>query len=172
MLLKVLFIFLVILAALQTNKYVSRWIKRLALAKGTSTDRTFNLQKTFQFIIFCAAISICLIGLGIGYSELDLFFSSVFAVIGVALFAQWSILSNITASVMLFFFFPYKVGQYIAIMDKDKDKVISGKLIEISIFYVLIELESGEKMTYPANFIFQNPIAYRKMHDDNDPTQE
>ena len=171
MLLKAVLILLIILITLQANKHATRWIKKLALAKGASVDRTFNLQKTFQFFIFCIAISVSLVTLGIGYSELDLFLSSVFAVIGIALFAQWSILSNITASVMIFFFFPYKVGQHIALMDKDKEKIIRGKLVEISIFYILLELESGEKMTYPTTLVFQNPIAYKKAEKDDDITQ-
>ena len=38
---------------------------------------------------------------------------------GVAMFAQWSILSNITSGIILFFSFPFKIGDLILIHDKD-----------------------------------------------------
>jgi MscS family membrane protein len=44
--------------------------------------------------------------LGAKTSDITLVFSSVFAVIGIALFAIWSILSNITSGVIMFFSFP------------------------------------------------------------------
>ena len=66
----------------------------------TYVSKMLNLGFTAIFILL-----ICLV-LGIGYGQLAIFFSSVFAVVGVALFAQWSILSNITASLIIFFGFP------------------------------------------------------------------
>src|SRR5690606_21366399 len=57
--------------------------------------------------------------LGVDGKDISLVFSSVFAVIGIALFAIWSILSNITSGIIMFFSFPYKVGDKIQIHDKD-----------------------------------------------------
>jgi small-conductance mechanosensitive channel len=79
-----------------------------------------------------------------------------FAVIGVALFAQWSILSNITASVVIFFGFPYRVGDRIKVTDADFD--ISGTLEEISLFHVLIRTDGQNLITYPNNLILQKPV--------------
>jgi len=56
---------------------------------------------------------------GVNFRDLGVLLSSVFAVIGVALFAQWSILSNVTAGVIIFFSYPYKIGNMIRIMDKE-----------------------------------------------------
>jgi small-conductance mechanosensitive channel len=81
--------------------------------------------------------------------------SSVFAVLGVALFAQWSILSNITASLIIFFGFPYRVGDKIKVMDKDDD--ISGVIEEISLFHVLIR-RGDELITYPNTLILQKGV--------------
>ena len=92
---------------------------------------------------------------GIGYSEISIFLSSVFAVIGIALFAQWSILSNITASLIIFFGFPYRVGDYIKIIDKDDD--IYGVIEEISLFHVLIKRDE-ELITYPNILILQKGV--------------
>ena len=50
---------------------------------------------------------------------LSIYFASIFTVIGVGLFVNWSILSNLTASVILFFFFSYRIGCEIKIVDGD-----------------------------------------------------
>jgi small-conductance mechanosensitive channel len=74
----------------------------------------------------------------------------------VALFAQWSILSNITASMVIFFSFPYRVGDVIKVTDSDFD--LSGTVEEISLFHVLIRNRQGNLITYPNSLILQKPV--------------
>ena len=66
---------------------------------------------------------------GLDFSRLVVLASSFFAVLGVAMVAQWSILSNITASITIFFAFPYKIGDRIRILDKDD--TVTGVITEI-----------------------------------------
>ena len=79
-----------------------------------------------------------------------------FAAIGVAIFAQWSILSNITASLIIFFGFPYRVGDPIKVTDSNFD--LSGTVEEISLFHVLIRSGDGNLNTYPNTLILQKPV--------------
>lgn len=117
----------------------------------TYVSRMLNLGFTAVFVLL-----VCLV-LGIGYGQLAIFFSSVFAVVGVALFAQWSILSNITASLIIFFGFPYRVGDWVKVVDKDDE--ILGQIIEISTFHVIIHRLSGDVVTYPNNLILQKAVV-------------
>jgi hypothetical protein len=64
---------------------------------------------------------------GVEYAQISIFLSSVFAVIGVALFAQWSILSSVNASMIIFFGFPYHGGDKIRIIDLKKTSQASSK---------------------------------------------
>jgi small-conductance mechanosensitive channel len=117
----------------------------------TYVTKMLNLGFTAIFILL-----VCLV-LGIGYGQLAIFFSSVFAVVGVALFAQWSILSNITASLIIFFGFPYRVGDWVKVVDKDDE--ILGQILEISTFHVIIERLSGDIVTYPNSLILQKAVV-------------
>nr|WP_317196344.1 mechanosensitive ion channel domain-containing protein [Salegentibacter tibetensis] len=94
---------------------------------------------------------------GIGVTELSLIFSSVFAVIGVALFAVWSILSNITSGVILFFSFPYKIGDKIKIHDKEMP--IEAIIEDIKAFHLHLRTLDGELVTYPNNLILQKAVS-------------
>ena len=89
--------------------------------------------------------------------DLALIFSSVFAVIGVALFAIWSILSNITSGIIMFFNFPYKIGDKIKIHDKDMP--IEALIEDIKAFHLHLRTDDGELITYPNNLILQKAVS-------------
>ena len=103
-----------------------------------------------------AFISIVIIW-GVKKDQIFLFISSVFAVAGVASFAQWSILSNITAGIILFFSYPFKIGDRIKIHDKDFP--IEGEIDDIKAFYVILKSSDGEMITYPNNLLMQKGIS-------------
>ncbi len=131
-------------------------IRRLGRSKQVSEVRIKYLEKTSQILLFLVFLIVLCLILGLGYGQISLFLSSAFAVIGVALFAQWSILSNITASMVIFFGFPYRVGDKIKVTDADFD--LSGTVEEISLFHVLIRTAAGNLVTYPNTLILQKPV--------------
>ena len=56
---------------------------------------------------------------GVDQSELLIFLSTILKVLEVAFFAQWSIISNITSTLIIFFNQSIKIGDYLTIMDKE-----------------------------------------------------
>ena len=93
---------------------------------------------------------------GIKTEQLFLFITSVLTVIGVAFFAQWSILSNITAGIIVFFSSPFKIGDTIKILDKDFP--IEAKIVDIKSFYTLLKTAEGQEITLPNNLLLQKGI--------------
>jgi MscS family membrane protein len=89
--------------------------------------------------------------------DLIVLFSSIFAVIGIGLFAIWSILSNVTSGIIMFFSFPYKVGDKIQIHDKDFP--IEGIIEDIRAFQLHLRLENGDLVTYPNNLMLQKAVT-------------
>jgi len=152
---KLILVTLALVAMILSIRLTGSTINRYGQSKGVSLYRIKYISKTitiailFFFLILLANIS------GLEYSQISIFLSSVFAVIGVALFAQWSILSNITASLIIFFGFPYRVGDRIKVLDKDDD--ISGLIEEITLFHVLIK-RGDEVITYPNTLILQKGV--------------
>ncbi|TDR25477.1 mechanosensitive ion channel family protein [Flavobacterium cheniae] len=106
-----------------------------------------------------AFISIVIIW-GVKKDQIFLFISSVFAVAGVASFAQWSILSNITAGIILFFSYPFKIGDKIRIQDKENP--VEGEIHDIKAFYVILKAANGEIITYPNNLLMQKGVSVLK----------
>lgn len=153
---KVISILVCLVAYLFIARAASTAIESLGRSKQVATTRVKYLVKTTNIALFAVTVFVICLILGLGYGEVSLFLSSAFAVIGVALFAQWSILSNITASMVIFFGFPYRVGDRIKVTDADFD--LSGVVEEISLFHVLIRSREGNLVTYPNNLILQKPV--------------
>tara|TARA_R110002051_G_scaffold158592_2_gene229937 strand:+ start:5701 stop:6279 length:579 start_codon:yes stop_codon:yes gene_type:complete len=109
-----------------------------------------------------AAVALTLVW-SVNYKDLGVLLSSVFAVIGVALFAQWSILSNITAGVIIFFSFPFKIGNTIRILDKElidpnSTELDSFVIEDIRAFHLHLRRNNGEILTYPNNLVLQKGV--------------
>lgn len=150
-------IVVVLIVAWFVHRAICKLTHQQGMQKLVPRKRIRYVMRCLQlFSIFAALIIITLI-VGVDYGELSLFLSSVFAVIGVALFAQWSMLSNLTASLLIFFVFPYRVGDLIKVMDKDDD--ISGEIEEIGPFHIHIKSKSGDLITYPNSLLLQKGVV-------------
>ncbi|HET7361764.1 MAG TPA: mechanosensitive ion channel domain-containing protein [Salinimicrobium sp.] len=136
-------------------------LKKTAQRVGRKSDiqitRTRLMFKYINILIVLIASFLLALAWGVGIKDLSLIFSSVFAVIGVALFAIWSILSNITAGIILFFSFPYKIGDKVEIHDKDFP--IKAVIEDIKAFHLHLRTLEGELITYPNNLILQKAVS-------------
>lgn len=146
-----------------TQKQVKKLIKQHAIKNNINEVRSRMITRLLIYGMFFVTLAIIAVYLGLGYQDVSLFVSSAFAVLGVALFAQWSILSNITAGVLIFFAFPYRIGDRIKIVEKDED--MSGVIVEISLFHILLKRDSGDVMTYPNSLMLQKGVV--KMPDNS-----
>ena len=147
---------LLIIATLITLRLVSFFLSKIGNFKKVSEKRVYYISKIFSSLIFIVAFFILAIIWSVSLSGILIFASSIFAVIGVALFAQWSILSNITSSIIIFFTFPSRVGDQIVVMDGDNS--VSGEIVEISLFQIEIKNADGDTVFYPNNLFMQKPI--------------
>ncbi len=109
-----------ILAYVILRRIGQKWIKTLADNKRVELKRKRFVMKSFNASLFLLFVAFFTILLDLGFGDISLFLSSIFAVLGVALFAQWSILSNLTASVLIFFVFPYRIGDRVKVSDKGR----------------------------------------------------
>lgn len=141
-------------------------VHTLADRKNVDSYRTKYIARTIQILLLIFSISLLLSFWGVEYSQVAIFLSSIFAIIGVALFAQWSILSNITGSLIIFFGFPYRVGDKVKVVDKDED--ITGVIEEIALFHVQIR-RGNDLISYPNSVMLQKPVIKLA---DNEPNVE
>lgn len=161
--LKIIYIAFTLVIYAGVYRALSRLVKRIGEANEVRTSRTAYVNKTVQIVLVLITLGIISLILGIDYGELSIFISSAFAVVGVALFAQWSILSNITASIIIFFGFPYRLGDNIRVVEPGLgEEIFEGMIKEISLFHVLIKKSNGDEITYPNSLLLQRPVIKLK----------
>lgn len=139
-----------------TTKIVLRYAK----SNHTVEKRTNLVVKYISIFLYILASIALVIIWGVQTKDLTLAFSSITTVVGVALFAQWSILSNITSGIILFFSFPFKIGDIIRIHDKDFP--IVAEIEDIAAFHVILMTKEGEQIIYPNTLLLQKGISILK----------
>lgn len=147
-------ILLIILLAVKlfSNKAIGRILQRFDLdfERKKITQKIVNLFMIIGTVLTVAGIW------NIDQTQLIVFLTSMLTILGIAFVAQWSILSNITSSLILFFTHPLKIGEDIEIFDKDY--AVSGKVEDISFFFIHIRDVNGHLITIPNNVALQKTI--------------
>lgn len=135
-------------------------ITKISRRNGINLARIHLMNRYVSVTLVILVMLIIPFIFGTNMRDLALVFSSIFAVIGIGLFAIWSILSNITSGIIMFFSFPYKVGDKIQIHDKDFP--LEGIIEDIRAFQLHLRLDNGDLVTYPNNLILQKAVTLVK----------
>lgn len=151
-------LFLLLFFRVVTSKLVRSYAKN----NQTLEHRTNLVVKYIHLLLYMLAAIALIIIWGVKPQDILLAFSSITTVVGVALIAQWSILSNITSGIIMFFSFPFKIGDVIKIHDKDFP--IIGEIKDIGAFHVYLKTYDGEEIIYPNNLLLQKGISILKDH--------
>ena len=141
-----------ILLRFLADKSIDKTVRRNLMDK----TRAKVVKKASNFILLLLLAFITVIIWGVDRSELALFVGSVLTVIGIALFAQWSILSNITSGLILFFNHSVKLDDNINVIDKDYN--IEGRVSDIGLFFVILKTKEGDIISIPSNVFIQKMI--------------
>ena len=135
----------------------TKLVRRYARLSQTIERRTNLVIKYLHLLINILLIVALIIIWGVDTKDIILAISSVATVVGVAMVAQWSILSNITSGIILFFSFPFKIGDTIQIHDKDFPVI--AEIEDISAFYISMVNKDGERVIYPNNLLLQKGVS-------------
>lgn len=149
-----IFTFVFVISTKLVNKTVSNnYLKKV---------RGKIIRKVINLINILVSLTVILIIWGVDQSELTVFIGSLLTVLGIALFAQWSLLSNITSSIIIFFNHPVKLDDTITIIDKDYET--TGRVSDIGVFFIILKTNEGEQITIPSNVFIQKMIK-KKIND-------
>lgn len=161
----------VLILALPVVKFVTRkLIRRYAVLMRKLENRTVQVIRVFSIMINLIFVITLIIVWGVDPHNLLVAISSIFAVIGVALFAQWSMLSNVTAGIIIFFTTPFRINDYIRILDKDMP--FDAHVEDILTFHTILKTKEGEVISYPNSLFFQKGVSIIHVSDwDEEPSE-
>jgi small-conductance mechanosensitive channel len=135
-----------------TKVFVNNTLKQTHLQRG----RRKMVIKAVHLLSFLTSIILLSAIWGLEQSEIAVFVGTILTALGIAFFAQWSLLSNITSSLLLFFNHPVKIGDTIKILDKECP--LEGEVSDLTYFFIHLKNEKGETITIPNSLILQKTI--------------
>ena len=154
---KEIMITLIVLAVfLVLVQIAKRIVKKFAVIRHIDINRRKVILNLIYLCFYLLVAATLAIVWGVNLKEFTVFISSILAVLGVGFFAQWSILSNLTASVILFLNHPLRIGDRIRILDKDFDW--SGEVKDITGFYLFIKTDKNENISIPTSIVMQKGL--------------
>jgi small-conductance mechanosensitive channel len=141
---------------------INNFLKKTRLER----NRRKMAIRAIQLFTTIAAI-ILLTGVwGFKQNEIALFASTILTALGIAFFAQWSLLSNITSSILIFFNHPVKIGDYVKVLHKDYH--FEGEVTEMNYFFVHIKTDDNGIITIPnAHFFDKSFLVSEKKQKHN-----
>lgn len=131
------------------NNYLKK--TRLERSRRKMAIRAVQLFSSMTAIILLTGVW------GFKQNEIALFASTILTAIGIAFFAQWSLLSNITSSILIFFNHPVKLGDYVKVLHKDYH--YEGEVTEMNYFFVHLKTNDNEIITIPNSHFFEKSFA-------------
>lgn len=146
----------IILAFIISKLMTKKIIRKVGISFNYQSGRIKITNRLVGFLLLILLAAMLMIIWGVDQSKLVLFVSTVLTILGVAFFAQWSIISNVTSTLIIFFNHPVKIGDTLTILDKDFQ--IEGKLNDIGIFFIIIKTKENKKITIPSNVFMQKMI--------------
>jgi small-conductance mechanosensitive channel len=137
---------------------ITKSLGKIQLKFGFQKARILLTNKVISILIYITLIVITAFIWGVDEQQLLIYISSFLTILGIAFFAQWSILSNITAGIILFVNYPVKIGDKITILEKDYN--IDGEIKDIGAFFITLKTDKNELITVPNSIILQKNIKY------------
>jgi small-conductance mechanosensitive channel len=139
------------------NDYLKK--TRLERSRRKMAIRAIQLFSTITAITLLTGVW------GFQQNEIALFASTILTALGIAFFAQWSLLSNITSSILIFFNHPVKIGAHIKILHKDY--YYEGEVTEMNYFFVHIKTDNNAIITIPNSHFFEKSFLVSDKKNNN-----
>lgn len=154
---KIIGTFILIILLYLIRFAIRKLITKFSTYSAKTDNRSKLIIKYFNSFLSILFALFFIIFWGVDTDKLLSFFGAAMTFIGVALFAQWSVLSNFTAGMIMFFAFPFKIGDRIKIHDKDFP--IEAEIDDIKAFHTILITEEGERISYPNNLFLQKSVV-------------
>jgi small-conductance mechanosensitive channel len=136
-----------------TKNFVNNSLKHTNIQRG----RRKMIVKAVQLLSFLMAIVLVSAIWGLKQNEIAVYVGTILTAIGIAFFAQWSLLSNVTSSLLLFFNHPVKIGDKIKVLDKDCP--FEGEVTDLTYFFIHVKTNEGEITTIPNSVLLQKSVS-------------
>ena len=116
-----------------------RVLRRVGAHYHWPIELTVPISGVVRWLMVVGAFLLILERLGVSAAVLWTAFSSFAAVGAVAFFAAWSVLSNFFCALLIFTARPFRLGDYIEVIDISDKPGAKGRVVDISMLFTTLE---------------------------------
>jgi len=142
------------------SRRIAPFIYRTIAATMLKEEMNRRAMVVFHILLFLLLVVVLSIIWGVDIKGLLVLASSMIAVVGVALFAAWSLLSNITAFFILLGQRCFAQGVSVRVIDGSNH--VEGVIVEVNLFSTVLRTSEGELVVYPNNLIVSRPVVVKQ----------
>ena len=136
-------------------KFIKKLLEKTVKGKVNLHHKS-RAELLLKIILAFVMLCLVLVFWGIELRGLLVLGSSLFAMLGVALFAAWSLLSNLTSFLLMFIQNDCRIGNWVRIVDGAN--YIEGRIIEMGLMNVTLVHIDGHRVIYPNNLFVTRPV--------------
>lgn len=157
-------IVLIMAIAWLLQRLVRRVIRRVNERYSLPTALLVGGRRISGFLIYGSALLLILDSVGVSGTVLWTAFTGFAAVAAVAFFAAWSVLSNIFCTVLIFATRPFRLDDFVEVLENGEKPGLRGRVVDINLIYTTLqEVRSGEQgastvLQVPNNLFFQRIV--------------
>ncbi|MDR1279878.1 MAG: mechanosensitive ion channel family protein [Opitutaceae bacterium] len=135
-------------------------LRHLSSLVATRTSPIFlqPLRRAGQVAVIVVALVIVMSVLGFNPGDIWTLLSTVLAMIAIGFVAVWSVLSNVSCTMVILMSRTFEVGDEIEFTDPAG---VRGKVINLNFIYATLQDEDGRLIQVPNNMFFQKIIKRR-----------
>lgn len=137
---------------LLVQRFLHRHFNHLVSHAPISPGTLLILRRAISLSLWVVFGLLLLRQAGVNVDGIWTMLASILAVIGVGLLAVWTMVSNITASLFIWIWRPYELGETIEMLPSN----FKGRAVDRSLMYTTIREADGTLLMVPNNQFFQN----------------
>jgi small-conductance mechanosensitive channel len=145
----------ILIIAIAGNIVINRALRRILLDLQPRfhlpPDVVLFFTRSVSYVLWVGTGLLILNVWGVSVAGLWTFLVSTATVIGVGFLAVWTMVSNMTASLFITIWHPFRLGETVVILPEN----LSGRVIDRNLMFTILREQEGATLQIPNNLFFQ-----------------
>ena len=155
-------ILLILLAAWLLQRVLRRIVRRASVHYQVPDELLVPMNGLIRWFIVAGALLLVLERMGVSATVLWTAFTGFATVGAVAFFAAWSVLSNLFCALLIFTVRPFRIGDYIEVLDTAEKPGAKGRVVDINLLYTTLE-DHDAAAGQPAWLQIPNALVFQRV---------
>ena len=149
---------LVLIGAGVVQILINRGLNLLADRTHLAPNDLLPVRKVVKALLYVVTAILILTVFGVNLGGLWAILSTVLAMIAIGFVAVWSLLSNVSSTVIILLFRPFAVGDELEFAGEP----VRGKVVDLNFLYTTLQAADGALFQIPNNLFFQKSLKRRR----------